>query len=230
MISPGNLKLAAQPLSFDENKRQQMQKQLAGRPLWVAASTHPGEERIMAEAHIALSQKHPNLLTIIVPRHPNRADVIEADLISMGLNLQRRSVTIEQDIDANCDVYLADTLGELGLFYRLSNIAFLGGTLGADVGGHNPVEPAQLNCAIIRGPDMSNFVNFAKALDGVQGCILVEGAKSLSNELDILLSDPEILASQIASSKEFADEGGAVLDHIMDGLLPFLPTTTKDRD
>lgn len=224
VISPGNLKLAAQPLSCDAEKRHLLQNMVKGRPLWLAASTHPGEERIMAEAHVLLRKKHPDLLTIIAPRHPDRADVIETDLTSMGLKVSRRSTGAGANETKKADIYLADTLGELGLFYRLSDIIFLGGTLGADVGGHNPVEPAQLNCAIIRGGDMSNFMSFAKALDGVQGSTVVEGPKSLSVELDRLLSDPEILEMQIAASKKFADEGGAVLDHIMQALLPFVTT------
>ena len=230
VISPGNLKLAAQPLGFDESNLALLREELNERPIWLAASTHAGEDKLVAEAHLALRKKYPNLLTIIAPRHPNRADRIEDELTSMGLKLQRRSTSSAQKIDITCDVYLADTLGELGLFYRLSDIIFLGGTLGANVGGHNPVEPAQLDCAIIRGPDMTNFATFAKALDEVQGCIIVDEAISLSSELDKLLSQPKELAKQIAASKRFADEGSAVLDHIMRALLPFLQFNKNSSD
>ena len=230
ILSLGNLKLAAKPLDYNKTQFIKFKKYISIRDIYVAASTHPGEERIIAEAHLLLRQKYPNFLTIIAPRHPDRGDVIEADIISHGLKIQRRSVLGFEMPDDDCDIYLVDSLGELGLFYRLSDIVFLGGTLATDVGGHNPVEPAQLDCAIIRGSDMSNFTNFAAALDKLDGSIVINDAKTLASELDRLFSDNKLLARQIAASNKFADQGNAVLDDVIKAIKPFLPLSSKDKN
>ncbi|HJU18030.1 MAG TPA: glycosyltransferase N-terminal domain-containing protein, partial [Stellaceae bacterium] len=161
VASLGDLKAAAPPLPVDPVALRRLSRQVAGRPLWLAASTHDGEEEIAAAVHRAVGSRHERLLTIIAPRHPARGDAIAAMLRGRGLRLARRSR--DERIEADTDVYLADTMGELGLFYRLSEIAFIGGSLCAR-GGHNPFEAARLGCAVMFGPDTGNCAAMAEAL------------------------------------------------------------------
>ena len=135
---------------------------LAGRPVWFAASTHPGEEAAILAVHRALSQRHPQLLTIIAPRHPHRGPEVAAIAERNGLRAGRRSEGIHPD--RAIDVYVADTVGEMGLFYRLSPIVIMGGSL-VPHGGQNPIEPAKLGAAILHGPHVQNFEDIYAGLD-----------------------------------------------------------------
>ncbi|HZB92546.1 MAG TPA: 3-deoxy-D-manno-octulosonic acid transferase, partial [Stellaceae bacterium] len=144
----GNLKSAAGPLPVSQSELAKLAARAAGRPLWLAASTHDGEEEAAAEAHRLLRQRWPDLLTLVVPRHPARAAAVAQMLRSRGLSVARRSLA--DTITPETDIYLGDTLGELGLFYRLAGIAFIGGSL-VPMGGHNPLEAALLDCAILHG-------------------------------------------------------------------------------
>src|SRR6185437_8029760 len=148
----------------------------AGRPLWLAASTHAGEEEAAAEAHRVLKQRWPDILTIIVPRHPARAGAIAAMLRRDGLTVARRSLA--EPIDAGIEIYLGDTLGELGLFYRLAGVAFIGGSL-TPMGGHNPLEAALLDCALLHGPDMSNCTGIARDLASAKAAMTVHDGAGL---------------------------------------------------
>ncbi|SEM65968.1 3-deoxy-D-manno-octulosonic-acid transferase [Palleronia pelagia] len=157
----GALKTAADPLPVDTARLDEMRGALAGRPVWVAASTHPGEEVIAAEAHRALLNDRPDLLLILVPRHPERGDAIAAELQDRGFWVTQRSTAALPD--ARCQVYLADTLGELGLWFSRAPVAFVGGSF-TDMGGHNPVEPAQLGCHAVTGPHITNAADIYAAL------------------------------------------------------------------
>ncbi|MBV9522983.1 MAG: DUF374 domain-containing protein, partial [Alphaproteobacteria bacterium] len=145
----GDLKSAAAPLPVDETELARLRAQIGERPFWLAANTHPGEEAAAAEVHRRLAPEWPSLLTMIVPRHPARAEEIAALLRARGLVFARRSRG--DAITRATAVYLGDTLGEMGLFYRVAETVFLGGSL-TPVGGHNPFEPALLGCAILHGP------------------------------------------------------------------------------
>ena len=153
--APGNLKLDAPPLSVAPGKLQQAEQWLNGRR-WLAASTHQGEETQIAQTHLALAEDMPDLLTVIVPRHPQRGDSIRQQLESFGLTVRQRSKAEAPDSD--CNVYLADTLGELGLFYRLCGTTFIGGSM-VPHGGQNPIEAALIGCAIITGLHTQNFTS-----------------------------------------------------------------------
>ena len=137
----GDLKAAAAALPVDPPQLEQLARRIKKRPLWLAASTHTGEEEIAAHVHRQVAADHPDLLTIIVPRHPARGDAIHATLAARGLRVARRRRG--EPITDQTDVYLADTMGELGLFYRLAGIAFVGGSLVAK-GGHNPFESGRI--------------------------------------------------------------------------------------
>ena len=144
----GNLKFAVPPLPADGEILAKFKKGLGDRPLWLAASTHPGEEEMAARVHRRLKDAFSGLLTVIVPRHPDRGSEIATRINTLGLTVSRRSAG--DAIGPDTDVYVADTLGELGLFYRLAGTAFMGKSL-VPLGGQNPLEAARLDCAIVHG-------------------------------------------------------------------------------
>ena len=223
----GDLKAAAAPLPVDENKFAELAAAFAGRPLWLAASTHEGEEDVAAVAHRALMRQARGLLTIIAPRHPARGDAVEAMLAARGLNVARRS--LGQAVDRATDIYLADTLGELGLFYRLAGIAFVGGSI-TRKGGHNPLEAALLDCAILHGPDMSNCAAMARALASVGATMTVTDGPSLAAAVGRLLADPVERAARAAAAAGVAAHNRDVLDAVMARLAPWLDRLAPQED
>jgi 3-deoxy-D-manno-octulosonic-acid transferase len=153
---------------------------------WLAASTHEGEEAVVLAAHKAALQHHPELKLILAPRHPKRADAIAAMITEAGLTLARRSAA---DDPATAQVYLADTLGEMHLWYALAGITFVAGSL-TDRGGHTPYEPATFGSAILHGPDTTNFRAAYERLHKASAATQVDGAKALAQAL-IALESPE---------------------------------------
>jgi 3-deoxy-D-manno-octulosonic-acid transferase len=219
----GNLKAAAGPLPVSEAELGKLAAQAAGRPLWLAASTHEGEEQAAAEAHRRLKARWPDLLTIIVPRHPARAAAVSVLLREAGLGVARRSLA--EPITAATDIYLGDTLGELGLFYRLAGIAFVGGSL-VPRGGHNPLEAALLDCALLHGPDMSNCAGIARDLAAAGAAIAVRDAAELAGAVARLMADPAERARRAAAGLEVAADNRAVLAAVMERLAPWLDRLT----
>jgi 3-deoxy-D-manno-octulosonic-acid transferase len=181
----GNLKSQAEILRFDESQLSQLKSQIGTRPTWLASNTHKGEEEIVVRIHNSLKQKFPNLLTILVPRHPNRAEEIKQLL--QGLNVAQRSQ--HQSITSSTEIYLADTLGELGIFYRLVNFTFLGGSF-VDVGGHNPYEPAKLGCAVISGKKVFNAKEIFEKLTAENACVMVDFEAQLKEKIAEFLQNP----------------------------------------
>ncbi|HET7197861.1 MAG TPA: 3-deoxy-D-manno-octulosonic acid transferase [Burkholderiales bacterium] len=222
-LSVGNLKAAAGPLPVSEAELAKLAAQAAGRPLWLAASTHEGEEAIAAEVHRRLKERWPDLLTIIVPRHPARAAAIAALLRQRGLRVARRSVA--EAIDSSVELYLGDTLGELGLFYRLAGIAFIGGSM-VPSGGHNPLEAALLDCAVLHGPDMSNCAAIARDLAAAGAALTVRDAEEFTAALARLLADPAERARRAAAGLDVAADNRAVLDAVMERIAPWLERLT----
>jgi len=186
VTTPGDLKLAAPPLPADEVELQRLRGMLSGRPVWLAASTHPGEEALIFRAHQALAAGHSRLLTIIAPRHPERGAAIAAE--AGGIQIARRSLGQAPPDDG---VWIADTLGELGLLYRLSSIAFVGRSLLPPGGGQNPLEPARLSCAIAAGPHTANFADHIAMLHAAGALTIVGDAEELARWVDALLCDPD---------------------------------------
>ena len=191
---------------------------LDGRPVWLAASTHPGEEDAAASVHRRLRERHPQILTIIVPRHPARAAEIMKTLHAGGLTVVRRS---DDPARLDAEIYLADTMGELGLFYRLSPIAFVGGSLAAH-GGHNPLEAAQLGCAVLYGPDMTNFQAVAEALEAQGGARRCADIDALGHTVGLLLTDEAARGAQSAAAKAVAEANRSVVDRVYAALVPHL--------
>lgn len=220
----GNLKYSAEPLPADAAVLNGLRDAIGTRPVWLAASTHPGEEEMVAAVHLALKGDNPGLLTVIVPRHPERGDEVAAMLRQRGLVVCRRSKG--EAVGAGCDVYLADTLGELGLFYRLAGISFIGGST-ANLGGHNPLEAAQLDCAVIHGPDMANFSVVAADLEAAGAALSFRDEKGLIAAVNRLLSDGEERKRLAAAARKVSQRNADALDRIADALAPFVEALPK---
>jgi 3-deoxy-D-manno-octulosonic-acid transferase len=179
--APGNLKLAAAPLPADAAELARLRALIGERPVWLAASTHPGEEDVAGQVHRCLAAAHPGLLTIVAPRHPERGAAVAAALVA-----PRRAVG--QD-PGTTGIWIADTLGELGLLYRLSPLVFVGRSL-VGQGGQNPLEPARLGCAIAVGPHTANFAEAVQALEAAGALTRVADAAGLAGWVDGMLRDP----------------------------------------
>lgn len=215
----GNLKYAAPPLPVDERALADLRDATAGRPLWLAASTHPGEEAIVAEVHGRLKPRFPRLLTIVVPRHPQRGGEVAAMLERRGLRIARRSAG--EALRGDIDLYVADGIGELGLFYRLAPVAFVGGSL-VPIGGHNPLEPAQLSSAILMGPHIFNFELICERLAGAGGLRRVADADELADAAGFLLADEVGRYAMTLDAARVARAEAGVLDAIMHSIDPLL--------
>lgn len=216
---PGNLKYAAGPLPAEADALAELSRAIGERPVWLASSTHEGEEEIAAYAHQRLAGDWPGLLTIIVPRHPARADIIAAKLGEMGLTVARRSTGALPE--AGTDIYIADTLRELGLFYRLAPVALVGGSL-IPKGGHNTLEPARLDCAIVHGPHMENFRAIAEEMSAKGGSYEVADAEELVKAVSRLLGDPALRHEATTTAAVIAAEREEVLDEVIAELEPVL--------
>jgi 3-deoxy-D-manno-octulosonic-acid transferase len=215
----GDVKAAAAALPVDLSRLKQLRDQVGPRPLWVAASTHAGEEEVVAGVHSQLVSNHPDLLTIIAPRHAARGDAIEAMLAGRGLSTARRARG--EPVTRETDIYLADTMGELGLFYSIAGIAFIGGSLVAK-GGHNPFEAARLDCAILHGPYISNCAGMASDLAAAGASETVSDGNALALATSILLADRRLRDERAAAGRRVAAAGRGILDAVLVRLAPWL--------
>ncbi len=220
----GNIKFDGDIPECDPVELADFKDQLEGRPRWLAASTHPEEEAQIGRAHQTLKQTFENLLTIIVPRHPARAEEIRAKLESMGLVciLRSRGETITNATD----IYIADTLGELGLFYRVAPVVFMGGSF-APIGGHNLLEPAQIGCAILSGTHTHNFAWIYRHFAKEEGVILVNGADELAVNVETLLCNPEQVEKCAAKANALVETGRGALAATQLELQQYLPARSK---
>ena len=189
------------------------------RAIVVAASTHPGEEELLIEAHRALAGFFPSLLTVIVPRHPDRGASIAQTIAAAGLKAGLRSR--EEVPTTATDIYVADTMGELGLFYRLAPIVFMGGSL-VERGGQNPIEAVKLGAAVVHGPHVFNFTDVYEALDGSGGARSANDVDALVKQLGQLLADPEAREAMVAASTRVVQELGGALERTLAALEPYL--------
>ncbi|KQQ41211.1 3-deoxy-D-manno-octulosonic acid transferase [Methylobacterium sp. Leaf125] len=219
----GNLKYDSEVPPADDQQLAHLRDLVGDRPVWVAASTHPGEDAMTARAHARLKARWPRLLTIIVPRHPHRGGDVAACAGAEGLTSARRSQGGRPH--GGVDLYVADTLGELGLFYRLGRIVYLGGSL-VPHGGQNPIEPTRLRSAVLHGPHVHNFTQVYRALDAAGGALPVTDADALAAALDALLADrPRIDAMSRAGAAALQPFEGAVA-RTLSVLDPFIAQMT----
>jgi 3-deoxy-D-manno-octulosonic-acid transferase len=214
----GNLKLDVPVPPRDPRKLQALTAATRGRTVVVAASTHAGEESVIADVHRRLKITFPALLTIIAPRHPQRGDAVEATVSAAGLRSALRSR--DELPNADTDVYIFDTLGEMGLIYQLAPIVFMGGSL-VRHGGQNPIEPVKLGAAILHGPYVSNFSEIYGELDQEGGAELVTDASSLTTRIGAWLKDSAERDRIAAAAKRSIDELGGALDRTIAALEPY---------
>ncbi|MBZ6076083.1 3-deoxy-D-manno-octulosonic acid transferase [Microvirga puerhi] len=215
----GNLKFDAPPPPADPRAVAHLSGLVAGRPVWLAASTHPGEESIALAVHRALAQRHPNLLTIVVPRHPQRGPEIATLATQAGLRASRRSQGMVPD--RATDVYIVDTIGEMGLFYRLSPVVLMGGTL-TPIGGHNPIEPAKLGSAILHGPHIHNAEEIYAAIDKARGALLVKDNAALARAVSELLSNAALTRRMARAAADAVQALGGAVDRTIQSVEPFI--------
>ncbi|MCX5579533.1 3-deoxy-D-manno-octulosonic acid transferase [Kaistia terrae] len=215
----GNLKFDVPPPHATPAMVEDVRRAVEGRSVFLAASTHEGEEEVIAAAHKVLRHRRPELLTIIVPRHPVRGLAIRDMLAAKGLVVALRSAG--DPITAETDIYLADTLGELGIFYRIAPIAFIGGTL-VPVGGHNPIEAAQLNVAILHGPHVHNAAEIYAALDRTGRAEVIRSSEQLAKVLGDLFDDPNAMRRRATKAAEALAPFTGALDATMRALVPYL--------
>ena len=222
-----NLKYSASPLSCDIEDLNDLTKACAGRPMWVYASTHNGEEQIAHKIQKSLVEKWPDLLTIIVPRHPERRQEIKAKCAPYDLKTIYRGENKALP-DKECQIYIADTLGELGLFYALSPIACIGRSLSLDGGGgHNPIEAAQLGRAVLHGENIQNLKEIYDEMHEHNAAISVKTASELESTLITLLKDDRALKALQDAGLTFANKKTNVINTVLTELYPLLPNLNK---
>ena len=191
----GNMKADVTAAEVTQQTLRELKKQIGKRPIWLAASTHRGEEALVLECHHILKKAFPDILTLIVPRHRERADEISQIIEAHNFSGTRRSKG--SAIGKSTGIYLADTLGELPLFYTLSPISFIGGSL-VKVGGHNPIEAIDGGSVVVHGPYVENFKDIYRALDQQNGAIKAADSTELARQIGRLLnsrSEVETLAT-----------------------------------
>jgi 3-deoxy-D-manno-octulosonic-acid transferase len=223
----GNLKYAAGPLPADPAMLAELAAAIGERPVWLAASTHPGEETLVLEAHRRLAERLPDLLTVIAPRDPKRGGALADHIRRCGLRVAQRSRG--EPLSAACEICLADTLGELGLLYRLAWVALVGGSL-VPHGGQNPLEPARLACPILLGPYTHNFAAIASHLVRAGAARRVADGAELLTALGALLPDRAGRRRMAAQGRAVADEVALAGQETLARLGPLLDRTLGPAD
>jgi 3-deoxy-D-manno-octulosonic-acid transferase len=215
----GNLKFDTPPPAADPRMVAQLSGMVAGRPVWLAASTHPGEDEAVIAAHQALAARWPGLLTIIAPRHPQRGADIAGLVRQAGLAGARRSAGHLPE--RGTDVYVADTVGEMGLLYRLSPVVFVGGSL-VPHGGQNPIEPAKLGAAIVHGEHVHNQRDPYAALHAAGGAEVVADEEELAAAIHRLLADPARTRAMARAAADAVNAIGGAVERTMQSIEPFI--------
>ncbi|MBS3647386.1 lipid IV(A) 3-deoxy-D-manno-octulosonic acid transferase [Pseudaminobacter sp. 19-2017] len=223
----GNLKVDVAPPAADDAAVDLLRSQIGNRPTWAAVSTHDGEEQVAAEVHRMLRNRHSGLLTIIVPRHPERAGELASQMSGMGLKVVRR--TSSESIAPDTDILLGDTIGEMGLYLRLTEIAFVGRSLTGE-GGQNPLEPAMLDTAVLSGRNVQNFRDaYQRLLDG-GGARLVRDKEMLAGAVNYLLTNESARREMMAAGATTVEAMRGALDKTLRALDPFIhPLVVKAR-
>ena len=216
----GNLKYAGLPIPVDAEKKKDIQDEIGERPVWLVSSTHSDEESKIGRYIKELIAKHEGLLTIIAPRHPNRGVEIK-ELLQGKYQLKTALRSANEKIMPETEVYIADTIGEMGIWYELCPIVFIGGSL-VPHGGQNFMEPSRCRDAVIVGPHMHNFtdaMNRAKRADGV---IQIDETVDLIDMVDQLLSNKELLEAKRSLAYNWATSEAKVLDGIAEKIQGYM--------
>jgi 3-deoxy-D-manno-octulosonic-acid transferase len=223
----GNLKVDSAGLPYDRNELSAFRWQISGRPAWIAASTHPGEEDAAIRIHKMLKQNFPHLLTIIVPRHPERCNDIEIAINSNGYNVVRRSTG--QPVTDSTDFFIGDTIGEMGLYLRIAGIAFMGRSLVAS-GGQNPLEPAMTGTAILSGKQVHNFRESYRAFLEAGAVRIVKDEEMLAANIEYLLNNNNERTKMIVAAEKALNEMRGALDRTVEVLDSYVFPLTVKRD
>ena len=222
----GNLKVENDGLPFNADDLITYRQQLAGRKTWAAISTFDGEEEAAGIVHSMLKDRCKPL-TIVVPRHPERGDAVEKMLNDRGLIVARR--TRRDPLNADVDVFLGDTIGEIGLYLRLTEIAFVGRSLFAE-GGQNPLEPASIGCAILSGSNVQNFRDSYEKLAKNGSAKIVRDVEMLAKGVYYLMKNDEARRDMISAGQQTVIEMRGALAATLRGLEPYInPLTVKAR-
>ena len=213
-----DLKRLAEPLPVDETALAELRARTAGRQVVVAASTHRDEEALIAEAIHGLQ---PRPLLVVVPRHPERGEAVAGVLSGLGWRVARRS--IGDAVGPDLDAYVADTLGELGLFYRLADVVLLGGSFLDGLGGHNPLEPARLGAPVIAGPHHAAFADTYAGLLEQNAVLIAHDGAGITAACARLLADPVMASALGERGRGVAEAGREALDPAWVQLQTLLP-------
>jgi 3-deoxy-D-manno-octulosonic-acid transferase len=220
VVVTGNLKFDMAPVDFDGFAAAFSDARGSDGPAWIAASTHEDEEAAVLGAHLALLRRYPDALMLWAPRHPERFRAVIQRARDAGLRVAARSDN--RWAAADSQVFVIDTLGELGRFYACARIAFVGGSL-QPVGGHNLLEPAATGTAILTGPHLHNFVDRAKRLREVDAMRVVVDASELASSLQSLFADEPGRAQMSANARHLLDQGRGALERTIALIEPALP-------
>ena len=218
-----NLKNAAPPISADDKILACFKKKVKNRKVVVYASTHRGEEEEIIQAHVELRLKYPELLTIIVPRHVNRADEIKGIAKKHNINCIIHSKYKEDKALDDIEIYIADTVGELGIFYRLGGIAFVGGSL-IERGGHNILEPAKLGCAILSGPHTFNFTEITQSFIDAKAITIVNNHADIVMNIQKMFDSPKLLKELQYKSLQLSQKQDGIIQQTVSYLSSLLST------
>jgi len=219
VVTSGDLKLDVPAPPADPAELEKLRDALFGRTVIAAASTHAGEEEAVIAAHARLKKNFPDLLTLIAPRHAERGDSIVDLVKAAGLGVAQRSRG--EKPNAKTGIYVADTMGELGLIYRLAPVVFIGGSL-IRHGGQNPIEPAKLGAAILHGPHVWNFTDLYDALDAAGGAQPVDDAERLATAFSGLLTNATARARAAKAGRATVEGLAGALSRTLDSLEPYL--------
>ena len=215
----GNLKIDVGVPHADPKTLAALKAAIGNRPTWIAVSTHQGEEASVAQVHKMLAEHEPNILTILVPRHPDRSDEIAAELDTLGMGVARRSKG--DAITSDTGIYLGDTIGEMGLYLGLSDVAFMGKSMKSQ-GGQNPIEPVMTNTAILSGRYVQNFRDTYQALLESGGARLVRDESMLAGHVLHLLRNPKDLEAMQKAARFTVDKMTGALERSFQSLDPYI--------
>jgi len=222
VLIAGDIKFDAPALPVDRRELAELSGLTSGRQIWIAASTHEGEELIAVAAHKRLAAVFPDALTLIAPRHPERGEAVLREVEAQGLVCALRSRGGRPG--PGTAVYVCDTIGELGLFYRLAGVVFLGKSFVAG-GGQNPIEPARLACAILHGPMIGNFADAYAALDEAKGALRIPLPEALGEALIELFENTAKLRAMARAAGDTVERLAGAVERSMRALEPLLPAT-----
>lgn len=220
VVAVGNLKNDAPPPPVNASALEDLTSNLGDRPFYVCASTHEGEEEVILTAHQKIARRIPNVCTIIAPRHPERGVAVSEICKAFGLSFKLRS--LGEPPTADTDVYIADTIGELGTLFKAAPIAYIGGSL-IKHGGQNPIEAVKHDAAIVVGPSQENFLDTYQALQSYQALKVVTSADSMAEQICDLFGNPVELQKLQQQGHKAVNASGGAIAQTLEAIMPLLP-------